>query len=274
MLRRRQGCHPSPSYLRSSLFTQQSLHQTPPFPSIAEPHDLQSGALGGCAPPPGTAVPSMGLRSPVGGGVGATCPSPGLGSVTKMASPKRSCRAVTYIHPHKGSRPSVPLMPVPVPSARRRGHRAACLERWRPHGTAPRAHGRPPAFEHPACIPPPPSLRGACWRTGGSPFCRQGDAGGARLCAAAGPVWEPWGTSPACQVRPAHAERGMGTSMSRCSKAWRNKQRGIFFVCIGCSLTPVCAWAAPCRELTAFLLSESKSCPAKRLLKKKTKPEN
>lgn len=172
----------------------------------------------------GAAVPPMGLRSPASGGPSATHP-PGLDRVTKKWLPqKRSRRAVTYIHPHKGTGPS-------VPSARRRGHRAACLEG---RGHTAQLPGHMAAFEHPASILiPHPSLRGACWRTGwGSPLCGQDDAGGARLRAVAGPVWEPRGASPACQVRPAHAGRGMGASMSRCSKAWRNKQRGIFFFCV------------------------------------------
>lgn len=45
-------------------------------------------------------------------------------------------------------------------------------------------------------------------------------------------AWEPRGTTMACQVRPAHAGRGMGASTSHCSKAWRGEQRGIFCVCI------------------------------------------
>lgn len=45
----------------------------------------------------------------------------------------------------------------------------------------------------------------------------------------------------------------------------------VYIIFQGCSLTPIRAWAAPRRELTTFLLSESKSYPAKQLLKKKQK---
>lgn len=108
------------------------------------------------------------------------------------------------------------------------------------------------------CIPLP-WLEG-CLLGDGGPFSVGRAVLEVRGCLA----WEPRDTSPACQVRPAHARRGMGASMSHCSKAWRSKQRGIFFVCVyiifqGCSLTFICARAAPYRQLTAFLLSEGKS---------------
>lgn len=149
-------------YLQSSLFTQQSLHQIPPSPSIAEPHTLQSGTQWGglCSPPP---PPPWGCSSPHGaaipGGWRSEChpPSRPRPRYKKWLRQKSSRRAVTYIHPHKGNRPS-------VPSARRRGHRAACLEG---RGHTAQLPGHMAAFEHPASILiPPPQLKGCLLEDG------------------------------------------------------------------------------------------------------------
>lgn len=189
------GLFLSPSFLWSSLFAQQSLLQSPLYASTAGPCAQRSREAAG---PPGGSGSPQGLEfSWVGGWVAALH--------------KGLCQNSRILHPPAQREPSLRTRCTgPVPSARRRGHGATRLGdpvTFR----APRARGRP--MPHRASQP---RTQGSVLEDGGSPLC---DAGGARCVPRA-----PRGSSPARQVRPAHAGCGMGASMQQSLQ----EQRGIF----------------------------------------------